>query len=162
MRGDSEVIPDFLEPAQYRGHLVVGAVRGCNEIEMRAEYHWKIVEHHPTQAVSVEILPGDREDIRIIKVHGPLTIHNFFEFQDASRQQPAPRGLLIDLEGVPYIDSAALGTLVGIHVSCDRAARKYALVNVNERIKGLFAMTCVDKFLVTRETIADAQAYLSE
>lgn len=118
------------------------------------------MEHHPTQDVKIERLAGTREDIRILKVLGPLTIHNFFEFQDLTREQPAPRALLIDLEGVPYIDSAALGTLIGVHVSCDRAGRKYVLVNVTERVKALFAMTHVDQFLVTRETVAEGEAYL--
>jgi anti-anti-sigma factor len=122
------------------------------------------VEHHPTQDVNIEILAGTRGDIRIIRVHGALTIHNFFEFQDLTREQPAPRALIIDLKGVPYIDSAALGTLIGVHVSCDRAGRKYALVNVSERVKALFTMTNVNQFLVTRETVAEAEAeaYLSD
>ena len=120
------------------------------------------VEHNPTQAVSVETSTGSREDIRIIKVHGPLTIHNFFEFQGLTREVPASRSLIVDFEHVPYIDSAALGSLVGIHVSCDRTGRKYALVNVNERIKSLFAMTGVDRFLVTLGTVADAETYFSQ
>jgi anti-sigma B factor antagonist len=120
------------------------------------------VEHHPTRDVRIETIACDREDICILKVHGPLTMHNFFEFQDLTRKQPPPRGLLIDLNDVPYIDSAALGALVGIHVSCDRGGRKYTLVNVPERVKALFAMTGVDRFLVTRETMAEAEAYLSE
>lgn len=69
------------------------------------------MEHHPTQDVNIETLAGTSGDIRIIRVHGALTIHNFFELQDLTREQPAPRALLIDLKGVPYIDSAALGTL---------------------------------------------------
>ena len=116
------------------------------------------MEHHPTREVSIETLTGSSENVRIIKVSGPLTIHNFFEFQDLSRQQPQPRVLLIDLTGVPYIDSAALGSLIGVHVSCDKADRKYALVNVNDRIKSLFTMTGVDKFLVTYDSLSHAEA----
>lgn len=115
----------------------------------------------PTQDVKVELLPGARGDTRIVKVHGPLTISNFFEFQDIVRKQPAPRVLLIDLEDVLYIDSATLGTLVGVHVSCEKGKRKYALIKVNERLKSLFAMSGVDQLLVTCNTVADAEAYLS-
>ncbi len=119
------------------------------------------MEHHPTREVTVETLAGTRQDVRIIKLRGPLTIHNFFEFQDLTRKPPQPRVLLIDLTDVPYIDSAALGSLVGIHVSCDKAGRKYALINVNARLRNLFAMTGVDQFLVTHESVADAEACLS-
>ncbi|HEY7098911.1 MAG TPA: STAS domain-containing protein [Terriglobales bacterium] len=137
-------------------------VTRCNEIETDSEYHWGIVEHHPTQQVQVETVADTRADVRIIKVHGPLTIHNFFEFQDIARKQPAPRVLLIDLTDVPYVDSAVLGSFVGVHVSCEQAGRKYALINVNEHLKALFSMTGLGQFLVTRETIADAEAEFSE
>jgi anti-anti-sigma factor len=113
------------------------------------------VEHHPTQQVQVEVLDEAPEDRRSIKVSGPLTIHNFFEFQDQARKQPMPRVLIIDLSDVPYIDSAALGSLVGIHVSCERTSTQYALVGVNERLRGLFRMTGVEKFLVVRDLAAE-------
>jgi anti-anti-sigma factor len=69
--------------------------------------------------------------------------------------------LIVDLEGVPYMDSAELSCLVGLHVSCENGGRKYAFVNVKERVKALTVMTNVDQFLVTRESIADAEASLS-
>jgi|SRR5215469_1585929 anti-anti-sigma factor len=132
------------------------------KLKRMTTYDWETVEHHPTEPVEVEVAAGTRDDIRIIKVHGPLTINNFFEFQDLARKQPSPRLLVIDLEDVPYIDSAALGSFIGIHVSCDKAGRKCALTNVNDRIKSLFVMSGVDQFLVTRETVADAEANLSK
>jgi anti-sigma B factor antagonist len=119
------------------------------------------VEHHPTQDVSLEIVPGTRENVRIIKVRGPLTIHNFFDFQDATRNESETPILLIDLTDVPYMDSAALGSLVGVHVSRGKAGRKYALINVNERLKRMFTVTAVEQFLVMYETSADAEAALS-
>lgn len=119
------------------------------------------VEHHPTQDVSLEILPGTRENVRIIKVRGPLTIHNFFDFQDATRNESETPILLIDLTDVAYMDSAALGSLVGVHVSRGKAGRKYALINVNERLKRMFTVTAVEQFLVTYETSADAEAALA-
>ena len=120
------------------------------------------MEHHPTQEVKIETLAGSGDDVRIIKVRGPLTIHNFFEFQDRSRAQPAPHLLVIDLEDTPYIDSAALGSLVGIHVSCDKGGRKYALVNVNERLKRLFVMSGVDQFLVVYDNASEAEQRLAD
>lgn len=119
------------------------------------------MEHHPTQQVSIETFTGTSEGVRVIRLRGPLTIHNFFEFQELCRQQPHPRVLLIDLTEVPYIDSAALGSLIGVHVSCDKDGRKYALINVNERVKRLFVMSRVDSFLVTYESVSDAEAAFS-
>lgn len=84
-------------------------------------------------------------------------MHNFFEFQDLTRKQPQPRVLLIDLTEVPYIDSAALGSFVGIHVSCDKTGRKYALINPNDRLKKVFAMSNLDQLLITRNSIEEAE-----
>jgi anti-anti-sigma regulatory factor len=70
------------------------------------------MEHHPTSPVHVESLEGSSPETAILKITGPLTIHNFFDFQDLARQQTAPV-FIIDLTDVPYIDSAALGSLVG-------------------------------------------------
>ncbi|MBV9304435.1 MAG: STAS domain-containing protein [Acidobacteriaceae bacterium] len=119
------------------------------------------MEHHPTQDVAVEALPGSREGVTIIKLSGPLTMHNFFEFQSLTRKQPAPPVLLIDLTDVPYIDSAVLGSFVGVHVSCDKTGRKYALVNPNERLKKLFAMSNLGDLFVIYSNIAEAERALS-
>jgi anti-anti-sigma factor len=117
------------------------------------------MEHHPTKDISIETLGDSCGDLHIIKVRGALTIHNFFDFQDLTRKQSATV-LLIDLEEVPYIDSAALGCLIGVHVSCEKAGRSYALVNANERLKKLFSVAGVDRLLVTYDSLADAQTSL--
>lgn len=91
---------------------------------------------------------------------GALTINNFFDFQDVARTSGS--GLLIvDLAEVPYIDSAALGCLIGIHVSREKNGRKYALVNVNWRLRSLFTMSGVNGFLVTYASVGDAEAALA-
>jgi len=85
------------------------------------------VDHNPTQLLTIETRLGDNPDVKIVKLIGPLTIHNYDEFQELTRKKPFPQVLLVDLHEVPYIDSAALGTFVGIHVSCEESGRKYAL-----------------------------------
>ncbi|MBV8828181.1 MAG: STAS domain-containing protein [Acidobacteriaceae bacterium] len=109
--------------------------------------------------VQIEEQPGSSEGVRILKVAGPLTINNFFTFQDRCRKDP-PKILIIDLSGTPFIDSAALGSIIGVHVSSEKAGRKYALVGVPERLRSLFAMTGVNDLLITYPTIADAEAAL--
>ena len=118
------------------------------------------MEHHPTQEVKIEILDGSRDDVRIIKLSGPLTIHNFFEFQDLSRQK-LPGVLIIDLTGVVYIDSAALGCLIGIHLSREKSGQKYAFIGASERAKSLFRMCGVDQLFVSYSNLADAEAALA-
>ncbi len=94
-----------------------------------------------------------------MKLRGPLTIRNFFEFQDRTRQEDSPV-LIIDLANVPYVDSAALGSLLGIHVSCGKHNRKYALVNVSQRLITMFTVCGVRDVLVTFPSVAEAEAAL--
>jgi anti-anti-sigma regulatory factor len=61
--------------------------------------------------VHVTSVPGQRSGVQILKVSGPLTIRNFFEFQQMAREKTA-HTVLVDFSDVPYIDSAALGSLV--------------------------------------------------
>jgi anti-anti-sigma factor len=110
-------------------------------------------------ALQIESLPGSRPDVRILRVHGPLVISNFFDFQQAAREDKSPI-LIIDLADVPYMDSAALGSILGIHVSSGRKQTKYALIHVAPRIESMFNISGVRDTLVMFATLADAEAAL--
>ena len=69
---------------------------------------------------------------RIVKLSGPFTLASLFEFQDAMRSNRPPI-TIIDLADVEYMDSAALGSLLTLHVSCQQHGRQYALVGASER-----------------------------
>lgn len=117
------------------------------------------MEHHPTTSVTVDKLTGSSPDIVILKVSGPLSIHNFFDFQNQSRTETAPV-LIVDVSDVPYIDSAALGSLVGVHVSRGKIGKKYAIVGANDRLRNLFELTNIAQYLVTFPDVASAEAAL--
>jgi anti-anti-sigma factor len=110
-------------------------------------------------SLQIESLTGSHEGERILKVMGPLVISNFFDFQQAAREDKSPL-LIIDLAGVPYMDSAALGSILGVHVSCGRKQTKYALINVAPRIETMFTISGVRDTLVMFPTLADAEAAL--
>jgi anti-anti-sigma factor len=116
--------------------------------------------HSPAPSpLQLESLAGAHEGERILKVNGPLVISNFFDFQQAAREDKSPL-LIIDLAGVPYMDSAALGSILGIHVSCGRKQTKYALINVAPRIETMFNISGVRDTLVMFATLAEAEAAL--
>jgi len=116
---------------------------------------------NPAQNLIIEVLPDPRPGVKILKLTGPLTIHNFFDFQETTRQRPTPRLLFVDLSEVPYIDSAALGSFVGLHVSCETAKRKYALIGANDRLQSLFDLTHVKSFLHAYASMAEAESALA-
>ena len=105
----------------------------------------------------IEVLPGSGADTRILKLQGPFTLPTIFEFQQKVRETP-PRLTLIDLTDVPYMDSAAVGAIMSLHVSCQREGRKYGLVGASERLQTLFNVAGVDGILLTYPTIAEAES----
>ena len=109
--------------------------------------------------VSIESLPGSREGVRVLKITGPLTTRNFFEFQEAARGDTSPL-LIIDLDDVPFMDSAALGCLLGVHVSRERSHRKYAIVHAAPMLLTMFEVTGVKDVLVSFPTVEAAEAAL--
>ena len=65
---------------------------------------------------------------------------------------------MIDAAGVPYMDSAGLGALIGIFASCQRTGQKFAISRVPERVLVLFEMTGVNGMLPCFQSIEDAEA----
>src|SRR5580692_867470 len=110
--------------------------------------------------METRIESGSRPGVRVLKLDGPFTINTVFDFQRAVRESPAAV-TIIDLAGVPYMDSAALGSLLGLHVSCERDGRKYALVGISDQLITLFSMSGVDGFVVRFSSVSEAEAQLA-
>jgi anti-sigma B factor antagonist len=109
----------------------------------------------PQEPLTIEELPGSI-GLYILRLAGPITIANLFEFQAKVRANSAPR-LILDLSGVPYMDSAGIGALVGAHVSHSKDGRSLALVGVTERVVNALKVTRVEGFFKLYSNIAEAE-----
>jgi anti-anti-sigma factor len=107
----------------------------------------------------IEQSPGSRDGVRILKLIGPYTLRDVFEFQTAVRHDSAPL-TVIDLSQVPYMDSAALGSILGFHASCQRCGIHYALAGASGRLRTLFKVAGVDGLLTSCATVSEAEASL--
>jgi anti-anti-sigma factor len=96
-------------------------------------------------------------EVQLLKLTGPFTIAGLFDFQAIVRNEPAP-ATIVDLTDVPYMDSAAFGSLPTLHVSCQKNGRRYALVSVSDRLKTRFRVAGVDGILVICPSLAEAEA----
>ena len=92
-----------------------------------------------------------------MKLSGPLTLRTLFEFQEASRLH-SQHPLVVDAAGIPYMDSAGLGTIIGLFASCQRLGQRFAISNVPERVHVLFEMTGVQGLLPCFPSIDEAEA----
>ncbi|HEY9139679.1 MAG TPA: STAS domain-containing protein [Bryobacteraceae bacterium] len=111
------------------------------------------------EQMRIEAAAGATPNVRILRLTGPFTLTTMFDFQNIVREGAAAV-TIIDLSGVPYMDSAALGALLGVHVSCQREGHRYALTGVSARIETLLQVAGVDGFLVRYNTPEQAEAQL--
>jgi anti-anti-sigma factor len=93
----------------------------------------------------------------VMKLTGPLTLQNIFEFQNELATNKPPM-MIFDLSDVPYMDSAGIGVLINYYVSAERNGRKMALAGVNERVDALLVLTKVQKLLRSFSTVDEAVA----
>jgi anti-sigma B factor antagonist len=96
----------------------------------------------------------------VVCLHGPLTIENVLLFQNAIRREEKADTVILDLTGVPYIDSSGLGSLVSAYISRHKMGRRVALTGVNERVFRLFEVTRTDSLFLIFDTIDHALAAL--
>jgi anti-sigma B factor antagonist len=110
----------------------------------------------PDLPLRIETVPTACPGLRVIKLDGPLTLSNFFEFQQLIRADRAT-SLIVDLSGVPYIDSAGIGCLVNGYVSHQNAGRSLSLVGVVDRVRTSMRVSHVDQFFPMFPSVSEAE-----
>ena len=108
--------------------------------------------------IEIEKIPSG---VTVIRLRGPVTMKDIFEFQESARSQ-AGGPILIDLEQVPYIDSAGLGALLGVMASCERDGRRFGITGACDRVRTLFQVTRVDTLIPSFDSVATAEAQLAD
>ncbi|HTW31059.1 MAG TPA: STAS domain-containing protein [Candidatus Sulfotelmatobacter sp.] len=102
-----------------------------------------------------EPLQIERLDRGVLTLSGPLTMENVTPFLNAVRRENAST-MILDMTGVPYLDSSGLGSLVSACTSCAKAGRRIALTGVNKRVQKVFEITKVERVFLMFPTLADA------
>ena len=112
------------------------------------------------ESLEIERLSGSSEP-GVLCLRGPLTFENLQPFHNAIRREQRYQTVILDLTGVPYVDSSGLGSLVSTFVSRQKAGQRVALSGVNERVMKLFEITRVESLFLMFPTIDDALAALA-
>jgi anti-sigma B factor antagonist len=96
----------------------------------------------------------------VLLLKGPLVNENLPDFQNAIRRENVPT-MILDFTGVPYIDSAGLGSLVSAYVSRHKSGQRTVLTGMNPRIVSLLEITRMAQLFPIFPSLADALDALS-
>ena len=92
------------------------------------------------------------DDVTILDLKGKMTLGEGDEMlkdKIGSLVSQGRKKILLNLEAVPYIDSAGLGEIVRTYTTVSRQGGKLKLLNLTKRIQDLLAIT---KLLTVFET----------
>jgi len=110
----------------------------------------------------MEIAERTVNDVTILDLKGKMTLGEGDELlkdRINSLLAAGRKKLLLNLEGVPYIDSAGLGEVVRTYTTVSRQGGSLKLLNLTKRIEDLLSIT---KLLTVFETYdAEAEAVQS-
>ena len=99
------------------------------------------------------------ENVVVLDLKGKLTIGEGDELLKETIQKLMEKGhnnLLLNLEGVPYVDSAGLGEIGRTYTTVSRQGGSLKLLNLTKRITDLLAITKLLTVFDTFESEADA------
>ncbi|PYR62650.1 MAG: hypothetical protein DMF91_05895, partial [Acidobacteria bacterium] len=97
-----------------------------------------------TPGVSVRIHERTEGGVYVLDVEGPITYSDgasVLRTRVNSLVQNGYTHLLVNVGGVPYLDSAGLGELVQAHITTLRRGGAFKIVNATRRLRDLLVMT---------------------
>lgn len=82
-------------------------------------------------------------DVVTIRVGGELVASSCGALRDTVLESVArqPKNVVIDMGGVPFIDTSGLGVLVGLRATLRSRKIEFSLANLTDRVKSVFFMT---------------------
>ena len=118
---------------------------------------------------SIEQVPGKTDSTVIFRLNGPFTARDMYGSLtpdalqkvlsfESSPGQPLPALNILDLTGVPYMDSLGLGMVVTHYVRCSNKGVKMIAAGLTPRVLELFRMTKVDGTIPLAATVDEAES----
>src|SRR5919202_5780272 len=107
----------------------------------------------------MEIAERTVSEVTILDLKGKMTLGEGDELLKDKINSLIHQGqkkLLLNLEGVPYIDSAGLGEIVRTYTTVSRQGGSLKLLNLTKRIEDLLTITKLLTVFETYDSEADA------
>lgn len=95
----------------------------------------------------MQIKSEEKNGVSIFKMEGDIDINSSPDIKKSFDQviKQKKNKLVINLEGVNYVDSSGLATLVEILKNLRSYGGKLKLTNLSPKVRGLFEITKLDK-----------------
>lgn len=107
----------------------------------------------------MEIVERTVNDVTVLDLKGKMTLGEGDELlkdKINSLLAAGKKKLLLNLEGVPYIDSAGLGEVVRTYTTVSRQSGSLKLLNLTKRIEDLLSITKLLTVFDTFDSEAEA------
>ncbi len=100
----------------------------------------------------------EQDETVFVVAQGELTLRESPEFHTSliALCNKAPRRMIINLEGVPFIDSSGVGTLTDIFRRMKRNQGHLGLVGLNKMVRSVFEITKLDQLFSIYDTEEEA------
>ena len=108
--------------------------------------------------LKIEPAPGSKPGIVILRLVRPLTLHTVSPLRTLFRGTEPPRHTILDLSGVPFMDSAGMSEIINHEIYCRDKHVQLSLVGVTPRVLSMFHTTRVEKVLTLAATVEEAEA----
>jgi anti-sigma B factor antagonist len=96
----------------------------------------------PSRPHGLKLQTSTAGGVTTVRCSGRLTAEVAASFKNEVKKLiPETKHIVLDLTDLSYMDSAGLGTLVGIYVSAKRAGCELQLINFNKRVRELLGLT---------------------
>ena len=109
------------------------------------------------RALVIEDVSDFQPEAHILRLSGPLILTTLGEFQSRVRAVQS-NNLILDLTGVPYVDSAGIGALIGTYVRHQRDENGLSLVGVNDRVYAALKIAHIETFFRFFNSLVDVKA----
>jgi anti-anti-sigma factor len=101
--------------------------------------------------VSYEIRRVDARDVLVVHLRGSVDAHTFgsFEEQISALLSQGAHHLLLDFQGLDYINSTGLGFLLGLSRQMDEQNGKLVIANMTDKIHNIFDLLGISRLMGT-------------
>lgn len=111
----------------------------------------------PDKRLVIEDVDQQAGQPRVLRLKGPVVLDTLPEFR-ATVLNERSHNLVLDMSGVPYVDSAGIGALVMLYVRHQRDGRAISLLGAADRVHEVLKLARVDQFFQFIDSLNEAQA----